>query len=189
MKKVYVIILLIITVLVLLIFFWSKELPPTRMEIKDSVRHYFPVVQGEDLSISVEIMNTGKEDLSITDIQPSNFSIVRDTPMPGIIPSGKSEIMHFTFHSDKNLGYTKHVIRFFGNIEEAGLDSLVFDVHIVRPTLDRSDYEEIYFDTKQDLIETLVDGDMGQKSYWVDGDDEIDSSYIHNYNNELYMEW
>lgn len=189
MKKLYIILLLIVTVIVLLMIFWRKTLEPTTIEIKDPVRHYFPIVQGDQLSITCELTNTGKEALAITDIHPSNFSITMDTPMPGIIPSGKSEILHFTYHSDKNIGYTHHVIRFFGNIEEEGLDSLAFDVHIVRPTLDGSDYEEIYYQKKQDEIDILVDGEKGQKNYWVDGDTDIDSSYIHSYNNELYINW
>lgn len=189
MKKFYIFALALIAVIVLLNLFWRKTLEPTSISIKDPVRHYFPIVQGDELSITCELTNDGEEDLAITDIFPSNFSIRRDTPMPGIIPSGKTEVMHFTFASDKNIGLARHVIRFYGNIKEDGIDSLVFDVHIVRPTLDGSDYEEQYFRNKQDLIEELVDGDMGQKLYWVDGDPDIDSAYIHSYNNDLYMSW
>lgn len=190
MKKYYIIGLLVIVIIVLLNLFWTKELQPTTMRITDPDRHYFPIVQGDELSITCEITNDGEEDLAITDIQPSNFSIKMDTPMPGIIPAGNSEILHFTFTSDKNIGYTRQVIRFFGNIKDEGLDSLAFDVHIVRPTLDGSDYEEIYYRTrKNDLVEELVDGDMGQKSYWVDGEDGIDSAYIHSYNNDIYVNW
>lgn len=189
MKKIYAILLIIVTVIVLLMIFWRKTLSPTSITIVDPVRHYFPIVQSDELSITCEIINNGDEDLAITDIQPSNFAIAMDTPMPGIIPTGKSEILHFTFSSDKNIGFTHHVIRFFGNIKDKGLDSLVFDVHIVRPTLDGSDYEEIYYRKKQDEANILVDGERGQKSYWLDGDTDIDSSYIHSYNNELYMDW
>lgn len=189
MKKIYAILLLVAAVVVALTLFWQKTLEPTTIEIKDASRHYFPIVQGDELSITCEIVNTGQEDLSITDIQPSNPAITLDTPMPDIIPCGKSEVMHFTFHSEKNIGFTRHVIRFFGNIGQSGLDSLVFDVNIVRPTPDGSDYEEIFFRNKQDLIDVLVDGTRGQKSYWIDGDTDADSSYIHSYNNELYMGW
>lgn len=189
MKKIYAIALLVVAGMVLLVLFWQKTLEPTRIEIKDAVRHYYPIVQGDELSITCEVTNVGKQDLAITDIHPSNFAITMDTPLPGIIPSGKSEILHFTFHSDKNIGFTRHVIRFFGNIGESGLDSLVFDVNIVRPTLDGSDYEEIFYRTKQDLLDVLVDGEKGQKGYWIDGDPDVDSSYIHSYNNELYMGW
>lgn len=189
MKKKYIIILLIIGVAVYFICTWEKTLVPTKVEIVDSVRHYFPIVQGDELGITVEVKNVGTEDLSITDIQPSNFSIARVGPMPEIIPAGKSGLIQFVFSSDKNIGYTKHVIRFFGNIQDGGIDSLVFDVHIVRPTLDGSDYEEIYYKKQQDEMEELVDGERGQKSYWVDGDTDVDSSYIHSYNNDMYVDW
>lgn len=183
------IILAVIALIAVLMMFWRKTLDPTTIRIKDPVRHYFPIVQGDELSITCELFNEGEEDLAITDIQPSNFSITMDTSIPGIIPSGKSEILHFTFHSDKNIGFTHHVIRFFGNIEGEGLDSMEFDVRIVRPTLDGSDYEEIYYNRKQEEADVLVGGERGQKSYWVDGDTDVDSSYIHSYNNEVYLDW
>lgn len=189
MKKLYIILIIIIAIVVALMLFWTKTLEPTTIEIEDCKRHYFPVVQGDAVSITCKITNTGDEPLSITDIQPSNPAIKMDTQMPGIIPCEKSEILHFTFISDRNVGYARHVIRFFGNIKPDGIDSLVFDLHIVRPSIDGSDYEELYFRNKQDNFDILVDGDMGQKEYWVDGDPDIDSSYIHSYNNKLYMDW
>lgn len=190
MTKLRTTLFILVALIVLACLFWEKTLQPTTTEIEDPVRHYFPIVQGDELSISCTIKNTGTEDLSITDIHPSNFSISRDTPMPGIIPAGKSEVMHFTFRSDKNIGYARHVIRFFGNIGSTGVDSLVFDVHIVRPTPDGSDYEEIYYDKVRSNVEDLIDGERGQKSYWTDDDtDEVDSTYIHSYTNELYINW
>lgn len=189
MKKFYIIVFVVAVASICAIQFWQKTLEPTSMQIKDPIRHYFPIVQGDELSITCEITNTGNSDLSITDIQPSNFSISMDTSMPGIIPRGKSEILHFTFHSEKNLGLTTHIIRFFGNIAGCDYDSLVFDTHIVRPTIDGSDYEEVYFRNKRDAFDVLIDGDLGQKNYWTDNDTDADSSYIHTYKNELYIDY
>lgn len=161
-----------------------KSLEPTVMCIKDSVRHYYPIVLGDELSITCKISNKGTEPLAITDIQPSNFSIVLNSPMPKIIPPGGEEAVNFIFHSEKNVGFAEHKIRFFGNIIPDGVAMLTFDTHIVRPTVDKFDYEEVYFDRKRDLFDELVDGELGQKGYWIDGVEE-DSAYQRSYKKYL----
>lgn len=161
-----------------------KTLEPTVMGIKDSVRHYYPIVLSDELSITCEISNKGTEPLAITDIQPSNFSIVLNSPMPSIIPPGGVEMVNFIFHSEKNVGFAEHTIRFFGNILPDGVASLTFDTHIVRPTVDKFDYEEVYFSQKRDMIDELVDGELGQKGYWIDGGEE-DSAYQRSYKKYL----
>lgn len=164
--------------------FLHKELKPTVMEIKDSIRHYYPIVLGDELSITCELANKGEEPLAITDIQPSNSSIVLNSPMPNIIPPGGIEYINFVFHSEKNVGFAEHKIRFFGNIIPEGVATLTFDTHIVRPTVDKFDYEEVYFDRKRDEFDVLVDGELGQKGYWVDGAEE-DSAYQRSYKKYL----
>lgn len=161
-----------------------KELKPTVICIKDSIRHYYPVVLGDELSITSLITNNGKEPLAITDIQPSNFSISLNSPIPSVIPPGGFEYINFIFHTEKNAGYAEHKIRFFGNILPDGVATLTFDTHIVRPTIDRFDYEEVYFDNKRSMFDELVDGELGQKGYWIDGCEE-DSAYQRTYKKYL----
>lgn len=153
---------------------WEKTLNPTTMEIKDSIRHYYPIVLGDELAITCEITNTGDEPLSITDIQPSNFSISLESDMPGLLPPGAKHELSFIFHSEKNVGYTEHTIRFFGNIKPNGYSELTFDTHIVRPSIDEIDYEEVYFRMKRDMMGQFIDGELGQRGYWVDGADDSD---------------
>lgn len=164
--------------------FLRKTLSPTVVCIKDSVRHYYPVVLSDELSITCELANKGTEPLAITDIQPSNFSIVLNSPMPSIIPPGGVEYVNFIFHTEKNVGFAEHTIRFFGNIIPDGVATLTFDTHVVRPTVDKFDYEEVYFSQKRDLIDELVDGELGQKGYWIDGAEE-DSAYQRTYKKYL----
>lgn len=162
-----------------------KELKPTVMGIKDSIRHYYPIVLTDELSITCEISNKGEEPLAITDIQPSNFSIVLTSPFPSIVPPGGSEEVNFVFHSEKNVGFAEHSIRFFGNILPDGVATLTFDTHIVRPTVDNFDYEEVYLKHKKDMFDELVDGEMGQKGYWTDGGGDEDSAYQRSYKKYL----
>ena len=52
--------------------------------------------------------------------------------------------------------------------------------------LKSSGYEEVYFNHKRDLLDELVDGELGQKGYWVDGSEE-DSAYQRSY--KKYLVW
>lgn len=186
MKKILILILAATLTTVSCDKMLHKELKPTAIGVKDSIRHYYPVVLGDELTITCELSNKGTEPLAITDIQPSNFSIALTSPMPSVIPPGGVEEVSFVFHTEKNVGFTEHTIRFFGNIIPDGVASLTFDTHIVRPTVDRFDYEEVYFDTKRDMLDELVDGELGQKGYWVDGSEE-DSAYQRSY--KKYLLW
>lgn len=184
MKKIFFPIIAVVLTMTSCDKILHKELKPTIMGIKDSIRHYYPIVLCDELDITCEISNQGTEPLSITDIQPSNFAIEISSVVPKVIPPGGKEMVSFVFHSEKNVGFAEHKIRFFGNIYPDGVATLTFDTHIVRPTVDKFDYEEIYFEQKRDILDEFVDGKLGQKGYWVDGG-EVDSSYQRTYNKYL----
>lgn len=158
------------------VFFTSctKILGPTKVEIEDSVRHYLPVVLGDDVRMVWVIKNVGNENLIIKDIQPSNGAIEFKSIESTLIPPGSEEKVYLVFHSSKNVGYAEHKIRIFGNIEPDGVAEMKFDIHIVRPTLDRTDYEEIYFDHESSRIdEEAFKKARLNKAYYTD-DDPID---------------
>ena len=158
------------------VFFTSctKILGPTKVEIEDSVRHYLPVVLGDDVRMVWVIKNVGNENLIIKDIQPSNGSIEFKSIESTLIPPGSEEKVYLVFHSSKNVGYAEHKIRIFGNIEPDGVAEMKFDIHIVRPTLDRTDYEEIYFDHESSRVEEEAFKKARlNKAYYTD-DDPID---------------
>ena len=66
-----------------------KEVGTTAIFILDSVRHYYPIVMGEEISMIYRVANIGKEPLVITDIQPSCGCTVADGNIEGIIPPGE----------------------------------------------------------------------------------------------------
>ncbi len=178
-----------------------ESVQPTTISVKDSVRHYYPVIRGDEVKLSYEITNTGDNTLVITDIMPSCRAIIltstgddednNDTKgrvykrekdlLPGdnstspweytdraiIIPPGRTDRLTFIYRSDMNMGYVSHDIRIYGNIVPDGVAILTFDLHIVRPTPDHSDYEEIYYD-HQSAIDELIDGKKGEKGYYTD---------------------
>lgn len=121
-----------------------KTVMPTSVAIEDSVRHYPATILGQDLTMEYVVRNTGSDMLVITDVQPAVPTIVPDKDNPTMIPPGKEARLKFTFHTDKNIGLARHVIRIFGNILPHGEAQIIFDTHVVRPSTDLMDYEEYY---------------------------------------------
>lgn len=153
-----------------------KRVGPTTLQVVDPVRHYLPLVQGEDLRMNYLIINTGHHPFIIQDIQPASLSIELGKTPPSLIPVGDSVFINLIYHTDRNVGYAEHVIRVFGNVNVVNGDTthtgefdLTFDTHIVRPSLDQSDYEERYWEKKA-ANEKLVDGGRGEQGYYTDED-------------------
>lgn len=149
----------------------SKRLAMTTILIEDSIRHYYPLVQGTDLELVVHVANVGITPLVINDIQPSCGCVVQDPDDNYIIPPGKEKLFTFTFKSEKNSGYVRHTVRFFGNIVPKGMADLVFDLNVVPPALSSPDYEEQHKERMEFDIttgaKTLVDGKESQRGYWT----------------------
>lgn len=159
----------------------SKTLPMTDIMIQDSIRHYYPLVQGTDLILLWRVANVGNTPLVLTDIQPSCGCVVTDQDENNVIPPGKQKLLKFTFRSEKNSGYVKHTIHLFGNISPKGMASMVFDLNVVVPALGSPDYEEQHKDRNEfDItagVKSLVDGNEAQRGYWTDNNE-----YSRNYN-------
>lgn len=162
-----------------------KRVGPTQLRIVDPVRHYYPLVQGEDLKLNYLIVNTGKVPFIIQDVQPASLSIELTQTPPKLVPSGDSVHISLVYHTDLNIGYVSHKIRIFGNVIQvndsavSGEAELFFDSHIVRPTLDKSDYEERYWERKS-ANEKLVEGTRGEQGYYTDEDlreNELNDNY------------
>lgn len=152
-----------------------KRVGPTSLTIVDPVRHYYPLVQREDLRMNYLVINTGRYPFIIQDLQPASLSIELTKKLPHLIPVGDSLNISLVYHTDRNIGYVEHKIRIFGNVNLLNDSSIVgeadltFDTHIVRPSLDQSDYEERYW-KKKSLDEKLVDGTRGEQGYYTDED-------------------
>lgn len=142
-----------------------KELDPTDVEVEDPIRHYPPITLGDELVMVYMVKNVGEETLVITDVQPSCPAIDVSAANTNIIPPGESAPMKFTFHSDKNIGLARHCIRMFGNINPSGMAEIVFDTHVVRPSVDLSDYEEHYQKNLQSTVERHLDDEYSRQQY------------------------
>ena len=123
----------------------QKVVGPTNVYVCDPVRHYLPILQGDILRMYWTIRNDGPEPLVISDVQPACSAIILESFLPDIIIPNDSVVMIFDFDTSKNVNITRHSIRLFGNIHPDGYVTLTFDINVVRPSVDNSDYEEHFF--------------------------------------------
>ena len=84
------------------------------------------------------------------------------------IPPGEEAALTFVYHADKNIGLARHSIRLYGNIAPKGVAELVFDTHVVRPSIDLSDHEEYHQKVLRSVGEHLLDGRYSEKGYYTD---------------------
>lgn len=145
-----------------------KKLEPTAIEIEDSIRHYPATVLGDNIEMVYVVRNIGNEMLMISDIQPAVPTIEMDKANVDMIPPGEEALLKFVYHSDKNIGLARHIIRLFGNIYPSGVAEIIFDTHVVRPSIDLSDYEEYYHEKLKNDAESILDERKGAKEYLTD---------------------
>lgn len=152
----------------------SKKIGPTFVQVTDSIRHYYPLVLGDNLELSYELKNVGATPLVISDMQPSCGCIVEGSTNERLILPQKSLLLHFRFYSGKNIGFVHHTIRLFANVKPGGMIPLVFDVNVVPPSDNTPDYEEVFkakVDNDNNLSISMhqkVDGTTAQKGYYTD---------------------
>ena len=147
----------------------KKRVGMTTVAIVDSVRHYYPVLTGQVITLSYELENTGDHPLIIRDIQPSCGCIEPQLDSRMVLPGKKVRLL-FKYESAKNIGYVQQVIRVHGNIKPNGIAKMLFDINVV-PNADYTrDYEELYKEAveRSAMVRGLVDGDEKEKGYWTD---------------------
>ena len=146
-----------------------KEFNPKSMHIKDSIRHYYPIKQGQQLDIMFTVTNTGAAPLIISEMQPSCGCIILDKSSHIIIPEDGIRQFKATYNSIKNVGEVIHRIRIYGNMLPHGRAELKFDVNVVPDADYTRDYEELYqeFNTKNGIVREMVDGKESELGYYV----------------------
>jgi hypothetical protein len=142
----------------------------TKINIVDSKRFYFPILQGQDLKIIYEIKNVGDAPLTITDILPTCGCIIVDETKLKNIPVDGTIFVKLTYDSNKNIGQVNHFIYLYGNFNKKIPVELSFNVNVVPDALYTKDYEELYRKEVEENanVENLVDGNNNQKGYYTE---------------------
>jgi len=165
-KKIFVPLLLLMVV----IASCNVKDKKTSIEIVDNDRHYFPVLQGQELDIVFPIKNIGENPFILEDMITSCGCLVPQKSSIKTIP-GKSEgRLILKYNSNKNVGYVKHYVTLYGNFETTDKMEVVFDVNVVPNSLWTPDYEELYHKEKDGKIKSAVEGDENNKGYYMDRD-------------------
>ena len=147
----------------------KKEVRPTSMTIKDSIRHYYPIKQGQQLELMFTITNTGDAPLIISEIQPSCGCIILDKSSHIIIPEDGIRQFKATYNIIKNVGELVHRILILATMLPHGKAELKVDVNLVPDADYTRDYEELYqdFNTKNGIVREMVDGKESELGYYV----------------------
>ena len=166
-------------------FSCRKKVEPTKVTVEDPDRHYYPLLQGEELVLVYNIKNEGPSPLVIGDIQPSCGCINLDQTSNIILPDQEG-VFRFKYISSKNVGLASHTIRMYGNIAPKGMLELKFDVNVVPHADYTRDYEELYkeYVLKNSTIEELVNGKSSEKGYYVDIEKDSRSHKIYPWREE-----
>lgn len=170
MKKLNILLLLLLLTSTII---WSScgsnELKLTTVSVEDSVRKYFPILQGQRQKIDVKVFNTGKEPLKIYDVYPSCGCTVAKFPTK-LIPPGEYGTIQMEYNSNKNIGYVGIYTSIKTNTV-AGAQTFFFEINVVPDPHYTKDYEELYNADKEQnksLVKELVDGKTNQQGYVTD---------------------
>lgn len=146
----------------------------TTVFVVDQERHYHPVLRGQELDIQYVIENTGNEPLFISNIHPSCGCILVDETSFKVLPVGGKGFVKLKYDSSKNIGYVKHYVTIYANLETDIKFELTFDLHVVPDALYTKDYEEIYKERQEKGLNEkhLVDGYENNLGYYLDDEFE-----------------
>ena len=137
----------------------TRKVQYTTVEIKDPVRHYYPILQGQELTVRVRLSNLGRVPLVIKDIQPSCGCIILESDHEMVVPPERYMMVTLKYDSRKNVGKVEHAIRFWGNISPGGMAELRFDVNVVPDASYHHDYEELFDkDENNRRLKEFIDG-------------------------------
>ena len=169
MNRLHTIIIPILLLLALSTTSCRRKIENTTVYVEDSIRHYFPIRQGEQLSILYKIENTGSAPLMIQDIHTSCGCLILEQDAKRLVPPEGHTYLHLNYNSRKNVGEVQHSIRIYGNIEPNGIKELHFMVNVVPDPDYTRDYEQLYRQTQEGGIGDIVDGKSRDKGYFIKG--------------------
>jgi hypothetical protein len=142
--------------------------------IVDPVRHYYPIVQGQELKIVVELENKSDYPFKITDILTSCGCVVLKKGTFNVIPAQSKGFVELTYNSNKNIGLVNHFIYIYGNLNKKNKLVADFDVHVVPDALYTPDYEELHRkEVEKELgLKDMVEGEENEKGYYTSSSDD-----------------
>lgn len=146
----------------------------TTVAIEDPVRHYSPVIQGQEQDITVKVFNTGDKLLKISKVYPSCGCTIAKFPEEAIAP-GKFGLVELKYNSTKNIGYVGIHTTIVTNTKKKS-STVFFDLNVVPDADYIKDYEELHLlQNSQGLSigEKISGKPINRKGYTTNFQDDI----------------
>ncbi|MBQ6746091.1 MAG: DUF1573 domain-containing protein [Bacteroidaceae bacterium] len=166
MKK----LIIILGVLAFVIVSCNKQLKPASVIVIDPVRHYYPIIQGETMTVEFELENISDNPLFIQEIQTSCGCIVPRSELPLVILPHRNGYVSLDYNTIKNNGFVSHYAYCYGNFQDTTAILLQFDTNVV-PSADYiRDYEELWTEqAKQSpTFRRIINSSTSQKGYYIE---------------------
>ncbi|MBR1540990.1 MAG: DUF1573 domain-containing protein [Bacteroidaceae bacterium] len=162
--------LLIILITIVMLAACQKPLQPASVIIIDPVRHYYPVIQGEKMSVTYEIENTSDNPLFIQEVQTSCGCLVPRDELPIVILPHRNGFVTLDYNTIMNNGYVDHYVYCYGNFQDTTAIVMSFDTNVVPASDYFRDYEQLWNEQEKisPTIHTFVNGTSAQKGYYTD---------------------
>ncbi|MHC5363180.1 DUF1573 domain-containing protein [Myroides sp. LJL110] len=167
MKVLKKIILLVGIFASLLVGCSKSELKQTQLEVIDNNRHYYPIEQGRELELVFTIKNLGDTAFRLKDLIVSCGCIIPSKSNIQTIPAGREGKLTLSYDSTKNIGYVKHIVSIYGNLQDQEFVDVVFDLNVVPDAHYTKDYEQYYQQRLESSMKHAVDG-PAHRSYYLD---------------------
>lgn len=145
----------------------------TSIQVVNPERHYYPMLRGEVLDVVYEVENTGENPLYIDNIDTSGECVVVDESSSREVPVGGKGFIKLQYNSNKNIGYVKHYVTIYANLEQGEKHELSFDLHIVPNALYTKNYEKLYDELYREYQEdngpeSPVESEVNYPGYYVE---------------------
>jgi hypothetical protein len=149
----------------------------TTIAIEDPIRHYSPVIQGQEQDIIVKVYNTGDNLLKILKVYPSCGCTIAKFPESAIAP-GKFGLVELKYNSNKNLGYVEVYTTIVTNSKKRS-ETVFFDLNVVPDADYIKDYEELHSLEKQKIGSTTATNNEEplKRGYTTDSSETLSNSY------------
>lgn len=160
----------LMALIVLILSSCHKNLKPATVIVVNPKRHYYPVLQGEMMSIAYEMENTSDNPLFIQEIQTTCGCVVPRNQLPIVILPHKTSAVFLAFNTIKNTGYVNHFVYCYGNFQDTTCIELEFDTNVVPRNDYVHDYEQLWQEQARgsESLRDFVDGMPSQKGYYTD---------------------
>ncbi|MCR4765437.1 MAG: DUF1573 domain-containing protein [Bacteroidaceae bacterium] len=178
MKK----LLILLVGLLLILVSCVKQLKPATVIVIDPIRHYYPIIQGEKMSISYELENTSDNPLFIQEIQTSCGCIIPRAELPLVILPHRIGFVNLEYNTIKNNGFVNHYVYCYGNFQDTVAIMLQFDTNVVPSSDYTRDYEQLWTEQTKDLpaLRDVINSSISQKGYYTETENNNQDNTVTN---------